>query len=108
MDGESLTLVNRDYTIHAIRPCTMEKGKKMAKLRLTSPPPDLIGRLAAAGAFDEIKPFPAMGMATARLGGKHILIFSSGEVTIRAADDEDDVLKTAKLILALIRTSGKT
>lgn len=55
MDGETLTIVRRaGYTINHIRPCTMEKGKKMAKVRLANPPKDIFSRLEKEG-FDELK-----------------------------------------------------
>lgn len=100
--GESVTIIRSEgYTIHTIRPCTMEKGKKMAKLTFKSPPSDVLKRLEK-GKFDEIKLFPELGTAKIRLGGKHILVFASGEVTIRAADDREDIIETAEMLVRLL------
>ena len=103
MDGETLTIVRRaGYTINHIRPCTMEKGKKMAKVRLANPPKDIFSRLEKEG-FDELKSFPELGLAKIKMKGKHIIVFQNGEITIRAADDREDILRTAEILANILK-----
>lgn len=103
LDGESLTLKRKGYTLYYVRPCTMEKGKKMAKIHLSRPPKDLFSRLEKAG-FDEFKAFPKLGMAKIKLGRKQILVFKNGDISIRAAEDRKDVLETVEKIMNALKS----
>lgn len=106
MDGESLTIIrSAGYIIHYIKPCTLEEGKKMAKIHLQDPPADLFERLEK-GNFDELKCFPDLGVAKIRMGSKHVMVFTSGEISIRAADNEDDILQTAELLAKIIKSKN--
>lgn len=68
----------------------------MAKIRLASPPKDVLARLKKA--FPHAKSHPDLGVANLVFEGKHIMVFSSGEIAIRTAKDEEDILKTAEAI----------
>lgn len=102
--GESITIIrSKGYTLHYIKPCTMEKGKKMAKVRLENPPKNIFQKLEKQQ-FDEMKPFPDLGVAKIRMNGKHIMVFQTGEISIRAAEDERDVLETAELLANILKS----
>jgi len=102
--GESLTIKSRDYTLQYIRPCTMEKGKKMAKLTIKKMPKDFYQRLEQSDRLCEVKSFPDLGVSKIRLKGKHIMVFKSGEISIRAAENKEDVLKTCELLVNILKT----
>lgn len=98
--GETITIIrSAGYTIHYIKPCTMEKGKKMAKIRLKHPPGDLLEK-AKTRLGAEI--FPDVGVAKLQREGKHIMIFSSGEIAIRAAQNAEDVVRTGEELAAAL------
>ena len=98
--GESITIIrSKGYIITSIKPCTMEKGKKMAKIRLTKPPKDILKRLERAGLGTV---HTDLGVARFTMKGKHVMVFESGEISIRAADDDADVLKTAEELADLL------
>ena len=100
--GESVTLTRRGgYTIHYIKPCTMERGKVMAKVKLAHPAKDMFERLAKAG-FDDLKAFPDLGIANLRFRGMHIIVFSSGEISIRTARSREDIFEAAELLAKLL------
>ena len=100
--GESLTVIRSFYEVTSIKPCTLEKGRKMAKVRLKNPPKDILERLEK-GPFDEVKIDASLKVANLRLGKKRILVFSSGEVSIRAAENDKDILETAELLAKLLQ-----
>ncbi|MBI4181779.1 MAG: hypothetical protein HY520_02325 [Candidatus Aenigmarchaeota archaeon] len=99
--GESFTIIRKAYRLQGIQPCTLEKGKKMAKLTLAQQPRDLCGQLAA-GAWDQFSCFPDLGVARILLQGKQILVFANGEVSIRAAENEEDIVRAADLLVSLL------
>ncbi|MBL7160251.1 MAG: hypothetical protein ISS93_00155 [Candidatus Aenigmarchaeota archaeon] len=99
--GESMTLKRKDYTIHYIKPCTVEKGKKMAKIRLKNPPAGICNKLKKT--FSDAKCFPNLGVTRIERGRKQIIIFQNGEIVIRSAENEKDVIKTADAILKALK-----
>lgn len=102
-EGESVVITNKDFILHYVKPCVTDKGKKMAKLKLRSPPKDILERLEKSGIFDEMKSFPELGTARAAMDGKQVLIFSSGEISIRQAKDRHDVAETVRRIVEAVK-----
>ena len=105
-EGETVTILRQAYTINYIKPCTMEKGKKMARILLRKVPKGFLEKLDHS-IFDEFNFFPEMGLAKIRISRKHIMIFQTGEISIRAAENEKDVLETADLFASLLNLNQK-
>ena len=99
--GESVTIARKRYTIHSMRPCTMERGKKMAKIRFADVPGDFLLRLKSH--FPAIELHEEMGLGRLELEGRHILLFASGEVAVRAAKSEQDLIDTAEQFLDALK-----
>jgi len=102
--GESLTIKRvGSFRISYIKPCTLEKGRKMVKIMLDKPPAGMFKKLQESGLFDGVEIFPKLGIAKLKLKGKEIVVLRSGEVTIRAARDEKDALETAELLAKILK-----
>lgn len=98
--GESVTIIRKGYTVQYIKPCTMERGKKMAKVRL---PPFTLTDLKK-GTFDNLKIHPELGMAQLSYHGMAIMIFATGEVSIRTAISQQAVLEAADYLARLLKS----
>ncbi len=97
--NETLELKRKAYTLLFVKPCMSDKTKKMAEVRLARPG-GLEERLPAVR-LDGYKASYSAELKVLRLtrGKKSLLVFNNGTVSIRNADDEQDVLETLNVLL---------
>lgn len=100
MEGESLTIIkNGIYRVSYVKPCTIDKNKKKAKIILEKPPKNIMDRLKSIGA----EVFTELGVAKIVINGKKITVLENGEVTINNADDEKDIVRTMDLLMKALK-----
>jgi hypothetical protein len=103
-EGESLIFLRKEYEIVYMRPCKSDKKKKMASIRLRfRPRKNFHEALKKSNDFEDVRHFPSLGLVKMKLRGKDIMIMHSGEINIREAADEEDVIKTADLIVRSLK-----
>ncbi|MBU1135205.1 MAG: hypothetical protein KKG13_01660 [Nanoarchaeota archaeon] len=100
MNGESLLVKTKDYELNFIKPCITERKKVLAevKLRRGFKPEVLCDIMSKSKLAKHTKCSEDLGIARIEWEGKTILVFASGEINIRRADDKEDALKTANFI----------
>ena len=98
--GESVYHKTKDYCIHAIRPCRTDNKKIMgeAKLNLTEPLTIHEMRILLGRKFKKVQYAPHIRAARIDWKGKVIILFDSGEIYVREADNERDILETVQVI----------
>jgi ArsR family metal-binding transcriptional regulator len=102
--GELVTIIKKDMRIDFIKPCSLEKGKKMAKAMLKSRiTKEMFRSLEKAEGFDEINYFPKLGLARLKKDKKIVIIIESGEISIRTAESEKDILDTLDKIIKILK-----
>jgi TATA-box binding protein (TBP) (component of TFIID and TFIIIB) len=101
--GEVVTIIKPGYKINFIKPCVTERGKKMAEafLNVKKLNMDMLFETAKK-AFSSVKYSKELGLIRITFNKKAVLIFDSGKVVIRRAENERDVIETVEKIAGLI------
>jgi len=107
-NGEEIILKTRGYKIDIIKPCTTDRKKKMAEGVIEKLPniKDVSEVLVNSKQFDKVVFSPKLGVIKVRLGRKNIVIFDTGRVIIRYAENIDDVKNIIEKIYKIIHFSG--
>jgi len=97
---ESLLVKSRDYEISFIKPCTSSRKRLLAEVRLRRgfSPRDLCMILEKARIGGTVKCSEDLGVARIEWKGKTVMVFASGEVSIRRAENKKDAIETANFI----------
>lgn len=100
MEGESLLIKSKDFELNFIKPCITERKKVLAevKLRRGFRPEVLCEIMSKSKLAKYTKCSEDLGIARIEWKGKTILVFASGEINIRRAEDKKDALETANFI----------
>ncbi|MFH1445356.1 MAG: hypothetical protein ABIF08_02650 [Nanoarchaeota archaeon] len=99
-EGESLLIKSKDYEISFIKPCATTRKKILAEVMLKHgfKPRALCELISKSKIAKYAKCSEDLGVARIEWEGKTIIVFASGEVSIRRADDKKDAIKTANFI----------
>ncbi|GEM_PF-3044649 len=102
--GETVDIKSKEFTISCVKPCGTEEGKVMAEARLKIP------RVGHGRMFQLLrKRFPRVRQSSdiraARLEwkGRVAIVFDSGEVYIRKAEDRDDAVRIVRLLYSILK-----
>lgn len=101
--GEVVTIIKSAYRINFIKPCVTARGKKMAEAVLN------VKRLDMEKSYRKLKEkytgvkySKDLGLIKITFDKKTLLLFDSGKISIRRAEDEKDVVETVEKIAGLI------
>ena len=102
--GETVDIKSKEFSISCIKPCGTEEGKVMAEAKLNIP------RIGHKRMFELLrKRFPRVKQSSdikaARLEwkGRVVVVFDSGEVYIRKAEDREDAISIVKLLYGILK-----
>ncbi len=111
--GEEIEVKTPEYRINFIRPCLTDRKKKMADAKLLGmgiDPKDMVELLMNCRQFDNVSYSEKLGVARIEWQGKTIMVFNTGEITIRSAESIEDVKNTVERIcsiLSRLKPAGK-
>ncbi len=103
--GETVFHKTKKYSIHTIRPCRRDASKIMAEAKLRLKKPISMSELKAhlRKKFKKVQYAPNIRAARIDWEGKIIILFDSGEMYVREAKNERDILETVQMIDRTIR-----
>jgi len=103
-EGESFLVKSADYDINFIKPCVSDRKKFLAEVKLKRKfaPKTLCEILEKSRLAKYTKCSEDLGIARISLGQKNIIIFASGEISIRKANDKKDAIDTANFIKSVL------
>lgn len=104
--GETVVLKSSDYTLTYLKPCVTERGKKLARVRMKVTPDLKSLKENLEGEAEEIGLSPDLGLLKFTFQGKKILMFRTGKVVIRKAEDRKDVMETVSWLVEKIKGVG--
>jgi len=103
--GEQITWENPNYRINFVKPCLTDKKKKMADAKLIDfqmNAKDMCELLINSRQFDNVNFSENLGVARIEWMGKTITLFNTGEITIRSAENLEDVKNTVEKICSIL------
>ncbi len=102
--GETVEIRSKEFSISCVKPCGTEEGKVMAEAKLNIP------KMGHKRMFELLrKRFPRVKQSSdiraARLEwkGRVAIVFDSGEIYIRKAEDREDAIKIVKLLYDILK-----
>ena len=104
--GETILHKTKDYSINTIRPCATDTAKVTAEVKLSLPKPMTMDELKShlKKQFKNMQFAPNIRAVRIDWEGKVIILFDSGEMYVREAKNERDILETVQLVDRIIRT----
>ena len=99
-NNETLELKRRTYRLLFIKPCMSDRTKKMAEARLAQLPV-LSGDISLPGYCSSYS--AELQLLRLTKGKKSLLVFHTGAVSIRNAEDERDVIETMDRLVAALK-----
>lgn len=97
--GETTAIKTKDFSLSCIRPCGTEGGKVMAEARLSIPKMEnrrMFQLLRKR--FPRVRQSSEIGAARLEWKGRAVIVFDTGEVYIRKAEDREDAIRIVKLL----------
>ena len=94
---------SRLYTVSFIKPCETDKEKVTAEIQLKIPKPWNSDELCSVlrNNFLDVKCSEKLGIVRVSYLGKVLIFTTEGRVTVRKAENREDVLKTAGYLAEL-------
>lgn len=102
--GETVAIRTREFSIRCVRPCGTEEGKIMAEARLNIPK---IGHKRMfqllRSRFPRVRQSSDIKAARLEWKGRVVIVFDTGEVYIRKAEDKEDAVRIVKLLSGILK-----